>query len=153
MFRKSENSRTNNINSRRKFLGYILSGSLTGFIAAIVYPVIKFLKPPVIPEAKPSTILGGELNELKNNSGKIFRFGNEPGILIKTPDGEIRAFTAVCTHLACTVQYREDLEHIWCACHDGHYNLSGINLKGPPPRPLQPFKVNVKEDKIYVSRI
>lgn len=71
-------------------------------------------------------------------------------MLIKTPDGKLKAFSAVCTHLACTVQYREDLEHIWCACHNSHYNLTGINIAGPPPRPLQPYKVNIKGEEIYV---
>ncbi|HET8580537.1 MAG TPA: Rieske 2Fe-2S domain-containing protein, partial [Nitrospiraceae bacterium] len=63
-----------------------------------------------------------------------------------------RAFSAVCTHLACTVQYRPDLIHIWCACHNGHYDLNGINIAGPPPRPLEPYVVNVRGDKIVVSK-
>jgi len=82
----------------------------------------------------------------------VFPFGSEPGIVIETPGGEIRAFSAVCTHLACTVQYREDLQHIWCACHNGHYDLFGKNISGPPPRPLTRYTVNVRGDEIVVSK-
>ena len=64
----------------------------------------------------------------------------------------MRAFTAICTHLNCTVQYRADLDHIWCACHDGHYDINGKNISGPPPRPLEQYVVNVRGDDIVVSR-
>lgn len=137
--------------SRRTFLGYFLGGGLTAFIFSTLYPLWRFLIPPKGEEPKPSTVLAGKIDELKPNSGKIFRFGNEPGILIKTNEGELKAFSAVCTHLACTVQYREELQHIWCACHNGHYDLNGINIAGPPPRPLKPFHVKIKNDEIYAS--
>jgi len=114
-------------------------------------PGFVFLVVLIASEPVPTSVIAGEVGALKPNSGKIFRFGNEPGILINTPGGEIKAFTAICTHLACTVQYRDDLEHIWCACHNGPYNLNGINIAGPPPRPLTPFKVNIKGDQIFAS--
>ena len=41
------------------------------------------------------------------------------------------------------MQYRSDLSQIWCACHNGHYDLNGKNVAGPPPRPLDTFVVNV----------
>ena len=138
--------------SRRSFLKYFLGGGLAGFLISVTYPVIKYLIPPKSSEPVPSTVVAGKVGELKPNSGKIFRFGDKPGILIDTPDGELRAFTAVCTHLGCTVQYRSDLQHIWCACHNGHYDLNGINIAGPPPRPLTPFKVNLKGDQIFASK-
>ena len=72
-------------------------------------------------------------------------------VLIKTPSGELRAFSAVCTHLSCTVQFRPDIENIWCACHNGHYDLNGRNISGPPPRPLDSYNVNVRGDQIIVS--
>jgi Rieske Fe-S protein len=49
------------------------------------------------------------------------------------------------------VQYRPDLGHIWCACHNGHFDLNGKNLAGPPPKPLERYVVKVQEDRIVVS--
>ncbi|MGQ9834577.1 MAG: QcrA and Rieske domain-containing protein, partial [Thermoanaerobaculaceae bacterium] len=63
-------------------------------------------------EAPTNRVLAGKLSDLPPNSGKIFRFGAKPGILIRTPAGEVRAFAAICTHLNCTVQYRADFQHI-----------------------------------------
>ena len=74
------------------------------------------------------------------------------GILVRTPSGELRAFSATCTHLNCIVQYRDDIGHIWCACHNGHFDLNGLNISGPPPAPLEAYTVNVREDEIVVSR-
>jgi Rieske Fe-S protein len=89
--------------------------------------------------------------DMPPNSGRIFRFGSKPGILVCTESGELRAFSARCTHLDCTVQYRDDLRHIWCACHNGHYDLAGRNIEGPPPRPLPSYDVNVRGDQIVIT--
>ncbi len=140
--------------ARRGFIHMMLATSVGALFLSVMYPVLRFLAPPKAGEPQ---IAGVEVpwkaNELKTNSSRIFRFGNQPGILVKTPAGELRAFTAICTHLACTVQYREDMEMIWCACHNGHYDLFGKNVAGPPPRPLQAYKVQVAADgKILVSK-
>jgi Rieske Fe-S protein len=50
------------------------------------------------------------------------------------------------------VQYRRDLEQIWCPCHDGHFDLRGVPVKGPPPRPLPRFDAVVEDGVVYVSR-
>lgn len=146
-------STVTNSKSRRSFLNILFEGSLFAFVGSVVYPIIRYLNPPKdVGEPTPKSVLAGTVDELKPNSGKIIKFGRKPVILIETPSGDIKAFSAICTHLACTVQYREDFKHIWCACHNGHYDLNGINIAGPPPRPLAPFDVNIKEDKIFVSR-
>jgi Rieske Fe-S protein len=90
--------------------------------------------------------------ELKPNSGKIFKFGSRAGLLVMTPAGQYKAFSATCTHLNCIVQYREDMQHIWCACHNGQYDLQGKNIAGPPPRPLEEYDVQVKGGDIVVLR-
>lgn len=73
------------------------------------------------------------------------RFGNEPVIVIKASETDIRAFSATCTHLACIVEFRKNQHIIWCNCHNGEYDLHGRNIGGPPPRPLTPFTVHIVE--------
>jgi len=138
--------------NRRTVLNYFLGSSIGATISAIVYPVIQFLIPPVVSEAAQSNVVAATANELPPGTAKIFKFGSSPGLLLRTPTGDVRAFSAVCTHLNCTVQYRADLEHIWCACHDGHYDINGKNISGPPPRPLEQYEVNVRGDDIIVSK-
>lgn len=136
----------------RRFINVLLGTSLGAVLAAIFYPIVRFLAVPRVPESAQSNVAAAKVSELRPNSGRIFPFGSTPAILIDTPSGELRAFSAVCTHLSCTVQYRADLQEIWCACHNGHYDLNGKNIAGPPPRPLQAYNVNIRGDEIVVSK-
>ncbi|MBI3089815.1 MAG: Rieske (2Fe-2S) protein [Candidatus Tectomicrobia bacterium] len=138
--------------SRRTFSNLFLGGGFLLWAGTIFQAAFRFLLPPKLASAGQPTVVAAKTGELQPNSGKIFRFGSIPGIVIKTPGGEVRAFNAVCTHLACTVQYREDLAHIWCACHNGHYDLFGRNVGGPPPRPLEELQVALRGDQVMVTR-
>ncbi|HKZ78373.1 MAG TPA: Rieske 2Fe-2S domain-containing protein [Pyrinomonadaceae bacterium] len=137
---------------RRRFLDYLLGTTVVATLGAIVYPIFRFMSPPEIIEAAQNSVVAAKLSELPANSGKIFKFGNKPGLVVRTSEGELRAFSAVCTHLDCIVQYRADTKQIWCACHNGQYNLNGKNIGGPPPRPLEEFAVNQRGDDIVVTR-
>jgi cytochrome b6-f complex iron-sulfur subunit len=138
--------------TRRRVVDWFLGTSLGAVAVSALYPVFRFVIPPEVAEAPTNRVLAGHLSELPPDSGKIFRFGSKPGLLLRTASGEVRAFSAICTHLNCTVQYRKDLQSIWCACHNGRYNLNGINISGPPPRPLESYRVDVSNDEIWVSR-
>ena len=138
--------------SRRKFLDILLGSSAFATLAAILYPVLKFMVPPEIVEAQQNSVTVGKSGEIAANSGKIFKFGSKPGIIIKTQAGDLKAFSASCTHLDCIVQYDPNSKLIVCACHNGKYDLTGKNIAGPPPRPLEEFTVNVKGDEITVAK-
>jgi len=138
--------------TRRNVLNYFLGTGALASLGAILYPVVRFMIPPRIVESAASSVVAAKVAEVKPNSGKVFKFGSKPALLIQTPTGEYHAFDAVCTHLDCTVQYRPEEKLIWCACHNGRYDLTGKNISGPPPRPLEEFKVNVRGEEIVVSR-
>ncbi len=138
--------------SKRDFLKIILTGGLIAWAAAVLYPIFSYLKPPKQGEAEVSSVKAGKLADFQKDSGTIIRFGDKPVILIYTADGKLRAFSAVCTHLDCTVQYRKDMGMIWCACHNGRYDLNGRNVAGPPPRPLEEFRVIVQNGEVFISK-
>ena len=138
--------------TRRSFLNGFLGTVFAALGAAVIYPVMRFVSPPHVPEAATNQVLAGKVSELAQKRWKIFPFGSRPGILIQTGPEEYRAFDAACTHLACTVQYEPESNRIWCACHNGWYDLNGRNVAGPPPRPLQGYEVKVVGDDIFVVR-
>lgn len=121
-------------------------------LASFLYPVLRYIIPPRTSEPTTGTVLAAHVGDLKPNSGKIFRFGNRPALLILTADGKYHALSAVCTHLGCTVQYRGDLHLVWCACHNGMYSVDGQNISGPPPKPLQEYEVVLQGNGIYARR-
>jgi cytochrome b6-f complex iron-sulfur subunit len=142
---------------RREALNYLLGAGITALGAATFYPIIRYMVPPPAGDTGTSSVLAAKVGELRPDEGKIFKFGERPAILILKAEGDPKsalgyvAFTAVCTHLNCTVQYRSDLKHIWCACHNGHYDLNGKVISGPPPSPLAQYNVSIKGEEIFVS--
>ncbi|HWP81650.1 MAG TPA: Rieske (2Fe-2S) protein [Bacteroidota bacterium] len=138
--------------SKRDFLQLLLGGSFIAWLAAVLYPVLAYMRPPKQGEVEVTSVKAGKLSEIPKDSGKIVKFGTKPALLIRTANGELRAFNATCTHLDCTVQYRADMGIIWCACHNGKYDLNGRNVAGPPPRPLDELRVVVQGDDILISK-
>ncbi|HEY3216611.1 MAG TPA: ubiquinol-cytochrome c reductase iron-sulfur subunit [Candidatus Eisenbacteria bacterium] len=137
---------------RRDFLDWLLGLAGTTLGAFVLYPVVRYLVPPRIPEASTRRVAAAKADELKPGSFKLFPFGSQPGILVRTANGEYRALSAVCTHLGCTVQYRAADRLIWCPCHNGVYDLEGRNVSGPPPRPLERFVVHVEGNDVVVEK-
>ena len=149
---ETEQASRNRGTPRRTFVEILFGGGLLASAISFLYPVLRYLIPPKAADLGSDTVVAGRVGELKANSGKIFRFGSRPGLLILTADGEYRAMSATCTHLDCTVQYRSDLRQVWCACHNGFYDLNGRNIAGPPPRPLEAYEVHVRGEEIIVNR-
>lgn len=144
---------SNTVNEeKRDFLKWILSGGLVAFMGSVIYPVLAYLKPPSQGEVEVTSVKVGKLSDIPKDSGQIVKFGSKPVILIRTSAGDLKALSATCTHLDCTVQYRKDLGVIWCACHNGKYDLNGHNISGPPPRPLNEYRVVQQGEEIYVSK-
>jgi Rieske Fe-S protein len=137
---------------RRGFLDSLLGAGFVSTVVAMAYPVWRYLIPPASGEPVTQSVVAAQAAQVKPNSGLLFKFGSRPGLLIRTQDGELQAFNAVCTHLDCTVQYKPDTSQIWCACHNGLYDLSGNVVSGPPPRPLERLAVNQRGEDIVVSR-
>jgi cytochrome b6-f complex iron-sulfur subunit len=148
---------------RRRWLLYGLQTSVAATLVALFYPVARFLWPrPATTSGALEMVAPYRVNDLKLDAqGRWpppFNFGGKPCLIIRTPgsEGEIRAFSAVCTHLECTVEFREAQADIFCNCHNGVYDLNGHNVSGPPPRPLEMYKVALRgkpgQEEIIVSR-
>jgi len=140
------------VSSRRSVLNWFLGTAAGAMCASVLYPILRYLVPPPVPEAETTRTVAAREGELKAGEARVFPFGGRPAILLRTPEGEYRALSATCTHLNCTVQYRADLKAIWCACHNGTYDLTGHNVAGPPPRPLESYRVDVARGEVVVSK-
>jgi cytochrome b6-f complex iron-sulfur subunit len=148
--------------SRRQWLLWAIRAAMGVTVAAVFYPVARYLQPRAVASSGGMEVVAPyRINDLRlfKEKGKgppPFNFGGEPCLVILTPDNEVRAFNAVCTHLQCTVEYRPDHQDIYCPCHSGVYDLHGRNVAGPPPRPLEQYKVTLRgtagQEEIVVSR-
>jgi cytochrome b6-f complex iron-sulfur subunit len=156
--------------ARRGWLLRTLQGTISATVIAVLYPVARFLKPRrATASGALEMVAPYKPKDLINTSSKPFNFAGKPCLLVLLPEGakrlaqgqrlstdDLRAFNAICTHVACTVKYRPTEGDIFCNCHDGVYDLDGRNVSGPPPRPLEIYKVTLRgepgQEEIVVSR-
>lgn len=140
--------------SRRGWVSWLLGTSIGATIVAFVYPVARYLVPPQASEPSLTEFdLDIKASDVHPNTGRIVPVAGKPVLLFRTAAGELKALTAKCTHLDCTVQYRAERSDIWCACHNGTYDTKGTNVSGPPPRPLKPIEVKLRGEKITLKLV
>ena len=139
--------------TRRRWVSWLLGTSFAAAAISFLYPILRYLVPPESSEPSLTEFeLDVKASDIAPNTGRIVPVGGKPVLLFRTPGGELRALTAKCTHLDCTVQYRPERSDIWCACHNGAYDTKGANVSGPPPRPLTPLEVLTRGEKIVLKR-
>jgi cytochrome b6-f complex iron-sulfur subunit len=136
---------------RREFLANLVLGvagllSLGGFASRF----FQFLY-PVVPPEQLIEVPAASRDQIPRNGGMIVNLPSGHVALVDA-DGELRAFSAVCTHLGCIVKWQPAAGHVWyCPCHKGTYDREGRVVSGPPPRPLQRYAVAVRDGKVYVK--
>lgn len=143
---------------RRRVLNWFLGTSVGALVFSVLYPVVRFLDPPAVAQTSGEQVDAGSVNDpvFRESGYSIVRMGGDPVIVVRAGEGDFRAFAATCTHLACIVEYRADEQMIWCNCHDGRFDLHGQVIGGPPPKPLDTYRVNLVDAeegrRIVVSR-
>ena len=139
------------VGGRREFLANLVLGvagllTLGGFASrffAFLYPVV--------PPEQLVEVPAASRDQIPRNGGMVVSLPVGHVALVDA-DGELRAFSAVCTHLGCIVKWQPDGGHVWyCPCHKGTYDREGRVVSGPPPRPLQRYGVAVRDGKVYVK--
>lgn len=68
----------------------------------------------------------------------------EHKIFVIREGAHLRALSAVCTHLGCTVGRADEGFH--CPCHGSRFDVGGRNLAGPAPSPLPWHRLDVAGD-------
>jgi cytochrome b6-f complex iron-sulfur subunit len=138
--------------NRRQFGNLFLGGSFLATAAAFLFPIVRYILPPKQAESNQKRVAAGKVKDFSPNSGKIFKFGSTPAMLVQTAEGQFLAFSAVCTHLTCTVTYDAASGTMYCPCHNGRFDMTGQVVAGPPPAPLEVYAVEVVGEDIFVSR-
>ncbi|MBT0666584.1 Rieske (2Fe-2S) protein [Geobacter pelophilus] len=134
---------------RRKFLGVCLGGIASASIAAVAYPLFRYLSP--IPEQENSGKVTFQESDIPEGEAKFFQYAGSAAVLIKNKEQGVIALSAVCTHLGCIVQWQKERGEFLCPCHAGRYTAQGLVISGPPPKPLQPLHVSIANGTITIG--
>lgn len=137
--------------NRREFLKLVNRLLAATGLVALTTPIVAYFYPAKLEETPAEPVLVGGKDELGINQSKTVRFGRYPALVIRTEQG-LRAYSAVCTHFACIVKWDAERKQILCPCHEGFFDpLDGHVISGPPPTPLEPIKVEIVGDQIYIG--
>ncbi|HMN17384.1 MAG TPA: Rieske (2Fe-2S) protein [Ignavibacteriaceae bacterium] len=135
--------------SRRKFLSrFLMSGGLLASSVLLLRHGIDYIFPSM--DAPPlRKMLIGRVEDLKIGEAKEVHVGESILYLVKNEDG-YKVFSSVCTHLGCKVNWESYRNRFYCPCHKGIFDSNGNVIEGPPPRPLDEFKVEVDKNLVYM---
>lgn len=139
--------------ARRRFLCSMLGGGALAMGAGMAVPFAQFagdLHPTPPPDF---LVLEKADYELAPGKARMILYGHIPTLLLRPADPArpLMAFVASCTHLNCTVTYEEERNRIFCACHEGCFDLEGKVLSGPPPEPLRRFFTRLSDGKLILA--
>jgi cytochrome b6-f complex iron-sulfur subunit len=133
--------------ARRRVLQGILG--LLGAIGLghIFYGLSRFWAPGAAGQASAEVAL----SQIPEGGTVQFLYGGTPGILFRAEDGTFKAFSLICTHLACVVSWNPEKREFYCPCHEGFFDAEGRVTGGPPPAPLERLRVEVSGEKVVVG--
>lgn len=137
----------------------VITGALIGL--GLVIPALDYLIAPGlnVKEAEAWEPVG-PLDNYEVGIPKLFSFnrsqvnGWEKTILnygvfvIRKDETEVLVLSNICTHLACRVSWHPDIQNYVSPCHNGHFDIYGYVVSGPPPRPLDEFQTKVEDGKL-----
>jgi thiosulfate dehydrogenase [quinone] large subunit len=92
----------------------------------------------------------GPASALGNDAAAVYRdpADGSPDIVVRRRDGSLAAFSAICTHAGCRVEYASGL--LLCPCHGSEFDAStGAVIQGPAVTPLARKRVIQRRGSIY----
>ena len=134
---------------RRFFLSIILSGVGAVLTGAALWPLWRYLSPTAGGGVAEKVAIGKEKVPVGN--AHFFQFRGQPAVVLQNAPGTFVAFSAVCTHLGCIVQWQTDKGEFLCPCHGGRFSSAGKVLAGPPPKPLETIPVALAGDQVMIG--
>jgi cytochrome b6-f complex iron-sulfur subunit len=135
--------------SRRRLLAYAWIGGAAIVLGELIGGTFAFLWPRRKGPKVETVFVAGKVTEFK--VGEVFPFRKERTYILRT-EGGFLAISSICTHLHCVVNWNEMLKKFECPCHGAKFSQNGEVLEGPPPRPLDLYKLQIVEGNVVIDR-
>jgi cytochrome b6-f complex iron-sulfur subunit len=136
--------------SRRRLLAYAWIGAAVIGIGELIGGTFAFLWPRRKGPKVETVFIAGKVTDFK--AGEVIPFRKEKTFILRT-EGGFLAISAICTHLHCIVNWNEVHKKFECPCHGAKFNEYGEVLEGPPPRPLDLYKLQVVAGNVVIDTV
>lgn len=135
---------------RRRFLSQAVMGfGLLFGIGTLGFRFLQFLVPNR-KDRQAETVLIGTESKIPLGEAVPIDLGTHKILVLRSNEGII-AFSRRCTDLGCLVSWNKEREQFVCPCHQGTFDKTGLNIAGPPPRPLDRFNIIKRGEQLYVN--
>ncbi len=127
---------------RRYFLNDITGAALGITLVGSIVVLTRYLSPNVLFEPPTSFRIGPPDNYPLNS---VTYLPDQQVYIVRLPEG-FCSVSAICTHLGCITQWKQDMDLIACPCHGSRFDKTGVVVHGPAPRPLDHFAIRLLAD-------
>lgn len=135
--------------SRREFLGAGMAVSVVALFGQAGVALLNFFKPRIKPGAFGGVVVAGQVDEFEPGTISHVRGGR--CYISRLEDGGFLALWQRCTHLGCTIPWREGEGQFNCPCHSSLFDTVGDVISGPAPRPMDLFPIEIIDDQVLVN--
>ncbi|MCB0214223.1 MAG: Rieske 2Fe-2S domain-containing protein [Anaerolineae bacterium] len=135
--------------TRRNFLNWMFGVTLVALFGQAGTALLKYFKPRIEPGAFGGKIVAGQVAEFQPNT--VSHISKGRFFISRLEDGGMLAMWQRCTHLGCTVPWREGEHQFHCPCHSSLFNTKGEVIGGPAPRPLDLFPIEIVNGQVVVD--
>lgn len=148
---------------RRNFLARVVQLFSVGVSSLMAIPIVRFISGTYqeretgawVALMRTDEPFLGEVMPVQYNrairDGWLTAWVEETVLVRKNPDGSFIVFNPTCTHLGCAVSWSESAKQFQCPCHGGKYNVDGVRVAGPPPKPLNRFEAKVTNNVLKIK--
>ena len=134
---------------RKQFLGITWLASIAALLGESVFVLGRYIQ-PVNDGGFGGWVKAGTLDEFP--PGSITQIKEGRFFLSRLDDGSFLAMWQRCTHLGCSVPWKEDEQIFNCPCHGSVFNKVGEVEGGPAPRPMDYFEeIEIREGEVWVN--
>jgi Rieske Fe-S protein len=138
--------------SRRSFLTFLWLGLGIVALVEIASVVVTYLrggKRQQKTDQVHAIVEAGQVDQYALNS--VTAFVRDRFYLCRLEDGGFLAVSRKCTHLGCTVPWRDKEKKFACPCHASAFDIRGEVISPPAPRALDIYRLTIENNVVKVN--
>jgi cytochrome b6-f complex iron-sulfur subunit len=137
--------------TRRGFLKWLIGGLGAISLGGVLYPAIRFLKPPAsVSGAIGQVVNVGALSSFAPGTLTAVSVNGKPAVVANN-GGKVTVYSLICTHLGCVVNVKG--ADLVCPCHGSHFSSTGAVTHGPATLALPAYHTQVQNASLLVGQV